>query len=240
MKRIKFPKFENLKDIQDWAEQYDDFYVYKNSEHNTHFWQVTRAETFEEAEKLLKRNFNWKDIKDGYGGGMKYLDWWDKDCKNAAMSENKPVDWMKKRIMKNKIAPEYFENKESNTKKKPNCNDLKFTKESDFIETREKKEKSVFSKNKKSKSTFPSWLPLITIPLIFLIRGYINGPQQQRVVPPTRTVPPPTQGNVLEQTCRQCRILGDCSAFPFCTSSQRTCEWKQTYDGKLVQECRSF
>ena len=95
-KSKKISEFENLKDIKEWASQYDDFYLFKNNEHNIHFWQVTKAETFKDAEKLLKRNFNWKDIKDGYGGGMKYLDWWDKDCQNAAMSENKPVDWMKK------------------------------------------------------------------------------------------------------------------------------------------------
>ncbi len=106
-------KLENLKDIQDWAALYDDFYVFKNNEHNIHFWQVTKVKNFKEAEKLLKRNFNWKDIS----RGMKYIDWWDKDCKNAAMSGNKPVDWMKERLMKDKLAPEYFGNKESYTQK---------------------------------------------------------------------------------------------------------------------------
>ena len=95
-KSKKISKFENLKDIQDWAALYNDFYIFKNNENNIHFWQVTKADNFKEAEKLLNRNFNWKDIKESFNGGMKYLDWWDKDCQNAAMSENKPVEWMKK------------------------------------------------------------------------------------------------------------------------------------------------
>ena len=235
-------KFQNVKDIQDWAALYNDFYLFKNNEHNIHFWQVTKAETFKDAEKLLKRNFNWKDIKDGYGGGMKYLDWWDKDCQNAAMSENKPVDWMKKRIMKNKMAPEYFENKESNMQKKSNGNDLKVDEEKDFIETKVKKEKPAFSKNKKSKSNspLPPWLPFITIPLIFLISTSINNSRRQQMPTTPVGIPPGTGGGGNLDICQLCRITNSCDTLPQCTSSQKICEWKQTWDGKLVQECKSF
>ncbi len=90
----------------------------------------------------------------------------------------------------------------------------------------------------KNKSPFPSWLPFITIPLIFIVSRTINNnrnvPVQRNIIQQQRSV------DVLGETCRQCRMMGDCSAFPFCTTSQRTCEWKQTWDGKLVQECRSF
>ena len=234
-KSKKISKFENLKDIQDWAALYDDFYLFKNSEHNIHFWQVTKADNFKEAEKLLKRNFNWKDIKEGYGGGMKYLDWWDKDCQNAAMSENKPVDWMKKRIMKNKFAPDYFENKESSTQKNSNDNNLKVNKERDLIKIKEKKDKILFANNKKNKtdSPFPPWLPLITIPLLFIISTSIrNSPRQQ--------IPSSTGGGSSLDICQLCRITNSCDTLPQCTRSQKTCEWKQTWDGKLVQECRNF
>ena len=228
-KSKKISKFENLKDIQDWAALYNDFYIFKNNENNIHFWQVTKADNFKEAEKLLNRNFNWKDIKESFNGGMKYLDWWDKDCQNAAMSENKPVEWMKKRIMKNKIAPEYFDNKESNS------NELKVTKETDYIEIREKKEKPAFSRSKKSKSnsSLPPWLPFITIPLIFLISTSINNSRKQQTQPP---VQPPTTLDI----CQLCRITNSCDTLPPCTTKQRKCERKRTWDGKLVEECKNF
>jgi len=40
-KSKKISKFENLKDIQDWAALYNDFYIFKNNENNIYFWQVT-------------------------------------------------------------------------------------------------------------------------------------------------------------------------------------------------------
>ena len=90
----------------------------------------------------------------------------------------------------------------------------------------------------KNKSPFPSWLPFITIPLIFIVSRTINN---NRNVPIQRNIPQQQRSvDVLGATCMQCRMMGDCSAFPFCTKSQRTCEWKQNWDGNWVQECRSF
>ena len=131
--------------------------------------------------------------------------------------------------MKNKIAPEYFDNKESNS------NELKVTKETDYIEIREKKEKPAFSRSKKSKSnsSLPPWLPFITIPLIFLISTSINNSRKQQTQPP---VQPPTTLDI----CQLCRITNSCDTLPECTTKQRKCEYKRTWDGKLVQECKDF
>ena len=54
--------------------------------------------------------------------------------------------------MKNKIAPEYFDNKESNS------NELKVTKETDYIEIREKKKNQPFLGVKKAKVILPCLL----------------------------------------------------------------------------------
>ena len=90
-----------------------------------------------------------------------------------------------------------------------------------------------------NKSPFPSWLPFITIPLIFIVSRNIN---YNRRVPTQRYIPqqPPNQVDVLSETCRQCKIIGDCSAFPFCTTSKTTCEWEQNWDGKWIQKCRNY
>ena len=53
MKRIKFPKFENLKTYKIGLLNIM-ILIFKNNEHNTHFWRVTKAETFEEAEIIEK------------------------------------------------------------------------------------------------------------------------------------------------------------------------------------------
>ena len=44
----------------------------------------------------------------------------------------------------------------------------------------------------------------------------------------------------LQQLCKFCKITGDCDTLPFCTKSQKTCEWRQNWDGKWIQECKSF
>ena len=99
---------------------------------------------------------------------------------------------------------------------------------------------------KKNKVVIPG---IVIVGLIYLIIGIFsqnnsnNTPNQIRsLTSPPSTITPPTSNSsdVLGDTCRLCRLTGDCSAFPFCTKSQRTCEWKRTWDGKLVQECRSF
>ena len=245
-------ELENLKDIQDWAALYDDFYVFKNNEHNIHFWQVTKVKNFKEAEKLLKRNFNWKDIS----GGMKYIDWWDKDCKNAVMSGNKPVDWMKERLMKDKLALEYFGNKKLYTQKESNINDLKVTKETDFIETREKKEKPAFSKNKKSKdkSPFPPWLLFITIPLILGLPSYISSFRSQPTeIQSSETKSSETKSSETKSSktkssenepnkyiCEICRTMNTCALIPQCITKQEKCVWKQNWDGTVEKECKSY
>ena len=63
-----------------------------------------------------------------------------------------------------------------------------------------------------------------------------------RGIPTQRNIPrkQPGQVDFLRETCRQCRTIGDCGAFPFCTTSKSTCEWKETWDGKWVQQCKSY
>ena len=93
------------------------------------------------------------------------------------------------------------------------------------------------NKKSKSNSSLPPWLPLITIPFIFFISTSINNSRNQQTQPP---VQPPTTGDRNLDICQLCRINNSCDTLPQCTTKQRKCEWKQNWDGKLIEECRSF
>ncbi len=84
------------------------------------------------------------------------------------------------------------------------------------------------------KSSFPVWLPLITIPLIFVVSRYIASFQIQQ----PRRVTPQSQPSL--DICQLCRITDSCDTLPQCTSKQKKCEWKQTWDGKIIEECSSY
>tara|TARA_B100000212_G_C27368473_1_gene531463 strand:+ start:924 stop:2087 length:1164 start_codon:yes stop_codon:yes gene_type:complete len=106
---------------------------------------------------------------------------------------------------------------------------------------REKDSNSIFTKKQtddKNKS-FPPWLPLITIPLIFIVSRSINS---SRSIPPQRIAPPTQQkgSNVLKETCSMCQLSGDCSAFPFCAKSQKKCTWSKNWSGEWIEECTNF
>ena len=160
------------------------------------------------------------------------------------------MQWLKGKFYKSKDYEEPKSNKIFNEDKSnldnPNnqnesiSDDKKIIDPNNLIKNKEKKDKPIFSKAKQnnSNSNFPSWLPLLTIPLIFLISRSINN---SRSIPPQRVTPTQQGGsNVLEETCKMCRMTGDCSAFPFCTKSQTTCKWKQNWAGEWVKECKSF
>tara|TARA_B100000963_G_scaffold315702_1_gene295010 strand:- start:140 stop:742 length:603 start_codon:yes stop_codon:yes gene_type:complete len=95
-------------------------------------------------------------------------------------------------------------------------------------------------KNNKGKShLFPWWLPLITIPLLIIFSSLISIPQREQTQPWVQD--PPTTGEDSDlDICQLCKITGDCDAFPPCEKSKKTCVWKETWDGKLIQECKSF
>ena len=89
---------------------------------------------------------------------------------------------------------------------------------------------------------------IILVGLVYLIIGNFsqfnsnNQPQKIIVEPPKKNDPPKTEDTleVLKQLCTMCKITGTCDSHPFCTKSQKTCEWEQNWNGNWVEKCTSF
>ena len=120
----------------------------------------------------------------------------------------------------------------------------KSTIKDNFLDFEKVKDKiSISSNSKKNKTTqkspFPVWLPLITIPLVLIISTSINNSQRQQTQPPIVNPLTGRGGSGLD-ICQLCKITNSCDTLPQCTTKQKTCEWKETWDGKIVEKCSSF
>lgn len=103
------------------------------------------------------------------------------------------------------------------------------------------KEEIIFgnSRKGKGKSSIP-WLPFITIPLILIVPRYISSFRSQPSPSIPQRVSPSTPSNPPLDICQLCRITNSCDTLPQCTRKQRTCEYEETWDGKIVERCRDF
>ena len=104
-----YTKFDDDSYLYEWAKLYNEFYIYKNNELNMVFAKALMAlKNFQEddmedkvdALDLFHENYlQYEDAQ--YDRSKTYGDWWGDDCKSAYLTDGtKPVDWMKKRILK--------------------------------------------------------------------------------------------------------------------------------------------
>ncbi len=97
-----FKKFDDPSYLYEWAKLYNEFYIYKNNELNMVFAKVLKSNKEDAIELIFTNNQKYSDAesnsRDSYG------EWWSADCESAyLMDGTKPVDWMKKRILKCKV-----------------------------------------------------------------------------------------------------------------------------------------
>ena len=92
-------KFDELSYLYEWAKLYNEFYIYKNNELNMVFAKVLKSDKEDAIELIFENRLTYDDVQ--YDGEKNYGDWWGDDCESAyLMDGTKPVDWMKKRILK--------------------------------------------------------------------------------------------------------------------------------------------
>ena len=97
-----FRKFDDPSYLYEWANLYNEFYIYKNNELNMVFAKVLKSDKDQAIELIYENNQKYEDAQSERGES--YGKWWSDDCKSAyLMDGTKPVDWMKKRILKCKI-----------------------------------------------------------------------------------------------------------------------------------------
>lgn len=94
-----FKKFDDPSYLYEWAKLYNEFYIYKNNELNMVFAKVLKSDKDDAINLIFENNLTVSDV--GYFRGESYGGWWGDDCESAyLMDGTKPVDWMKKRILK--------------------------------------------------------------------------------------------------------------------------------------------
>ncbi len=94
-----FRKFDDPSYLYEWAKLYNEFYIYKNNELNMVFAKVLKVDKSDAIELIFENRLTYDDVQ--YASEKTYGDWWGDDCESAyLMDGTKPVDWMKKRILK--------------------------------------------------------------------------------------------------------------------------------------------